>query len=38
MTLELRDSYPDPIMGYNERSSLTLASAFRIVCDNQEPL
>lgn len=30
---ELREATPDPIMGYNERSSLTLASDSGIVCD-----
>ena len=32
---ELREATPDPIMGYNERSSLTLASKSGIVCDKR---
>lgn len=35
---ELREATPDPIMGYNEKSSLTLVSDSGIVCDKRTSL
>ena len=35
---ELREATPDPIMGYNEKSSLTLVSDSGKVCDKRTSL